>query len=40
MDFSPVHLGKVRIHSFKSKRGKGGYMFLKMDMEKAFDRME
>jgi hypothetical protein len=28
------------LHSFKSKRGKGGYMFLKMDMEKAFDRME
>ncbi|XP_059436565.1 uncharacterized protein LOC132169562 [Corylus avellana] len=28
------------LHTFKSKRGKGGYMFLKMDMEKAFDRME
>ena len=28
------------LHSFKSKRGKGGFMFLKMDMEKAFDRME
>jgi hypothetical protein len=28
------------MHSFKSKRGNGGFMFLKMDMEKAFDRME
>jgi hypothetical protein len=28
------------LHSFKAKRGKGGYMFLKLDMEKAFDRME
>jgi hypothetical protein len=28
------------LHSFKSKRGKGGFMFLKTDMEKAFDRME
>jgi hypothetical protein len=28
------------LHSFKSKRGKGGYMFLKIDMEKAFDIME
>jgi hypothetical protein len=28
------------LHSFKSKRGKGGYMFLKLDMEKVFDRME
>jgi hypothetical protein len=28
------------LHSFKSKRGKCGFMFLKMDMEKAFDRME
>jgi hypothetical protein len=28
------------LHAFKTKRGKGGYMFLKMDMEKAFDRME
>jgi hypothetical protein len=28
------------LHTFKSKRGKGGFMFLKMDMEKAFDRME
>jgi hypothetical protein len=27
------------LHSFKSKRG-GGFMFLKMNMEKAFDRME
>jgi hypothetical protein len=28
------------LHSFKLKRGKGGFMFLKMDMEKAFDKME
>ena len=28
------------LHSFKSKRGNCGFMFLKMDMEKAFDRME
>ena len=28
------------LHSFKSKRGNGGFMFLKMDMGKAFDRME
>jgi hypothetical protein len=28
------------LHTFKSKIGKGSYMFLKMDMEKAFDRME
>jgi hypothetical protein len=28
------------LHSFKSKRGKGGFMFLKMDTKKAFDKME
>lgn len=28
------------LHSFKNKKGKGGFMFLKMDMEKAFDNME
>jgi exonuclease III len=28
------------LHSFKLKRGKGGFMFLKIDMEKAFDKME
>jgi hypothetical protein len=28
------------LHSFNLKRGKGGFMFLKMDMEKAFDKME
>jgi hypothetical protein len=28
------------IHSFKNKKGKKGLMFLKMDMEKAFDQME
>jgi hypothetical protein len=27
-------------HSYKLKIGKGGYMFLNMDMEKAFDKME
>ena len=28
------------LHTFKEKRGKWGLMFLKMDMEKAFDKME
>jgi hypothetical protein len=28
------------IHTFKNKKGKKGFMFLKMDMEKAFDQME
>jgi hypothetical protein len=28
------------LHSFKNKKGKGGYMFLKIYIEKAFDRME
>jgi hypothetical protein len=28
------------IHTFKNKRGRKGFMFLKMDMEKAFDQME
>jgi hypothetical protein len=28
------------IHTFKNKRGKKGFMFLKIDMEKAFDQME
>jgi hypothetical protein len=28
------------LHSFIHKRGKGGFMFLNMDMEKAFDKME
>jgi hypothetical protein len=28
------------LHTFESKRGMGGFMFMKMDMEKAFDRME
>ena len=28
------------LHSFNLKRGKGGFMFLKIDMEKAFDKME
>jgi hypothetical protein len=28
------------LHSFKSKKGKGGFMFLKMDVEKALDIME
>jgi hypothetical protein len=27
-------------HSYKLKKGKGGFMFLNMDMEKAFDKME
>lgn len=25
------------LHSFKNKKGKGSFMFLQMDMEKAFD---
>ena len=33
-------LGHEQLHFFKAKRGKNGFMFLKMDMEKAFDRME
>jgi hypothetical protein len=28
------------LHSFKTKKGKGGFMFLNLDMEKAFDKME
>jgi hypothetical protein len=28
------------LHSLKSKRGRGGLMAVKIDMEKAFDRME
>jgi hypothetical protein len=28
------------LHSFKNKKGKGGFMFLNMDMEKSFDKME
>jgi hypothetical protein len=28
------------LHSFKNKKGKGGFLFLNLDMEKAFDRME
>jgi hypothetical protein len=28
------------LHSFKLKRGKCGFMFLKMDMEKTFDKMK
>jgi hypothetical protein len=28
------------LHTFKNKKGKGGFMFLKMNMEKAFDKME
>jgi hypothetical protein len=28
------------VNGFKNKKGKCGFMFLKMDMEKAFDRME
>jgi hypothetical protein len=35
-----IILAHELLHSFKAKRGKGGFMFLKMDMEKAFDRME
>jgi hypothetical protein len=27
------------LHSFKNKKGKGGFMFIKIDMEKAFDKM-
>jgi hypothetical protein len=28
------------IHTFKNKRGRKGFMFLKMDIKKAFDQME
>jgi len=28
------------IHSIKSKKGRGGIMAVKIDMKKAFDRME
>jgi hypothetical protein len=28
------------LHTFKNMKGKGGFMFLKMNMEKAFDKME
>jgi hypothetical protein len=28
------------LHTFHNKRGKGGFMFLNLDMEKAFDKME
>ena len=28
------------LHSFKNKKGKWGFMFLNMDMEKAFEKME
>jgi hypothetical protein len=28
------------LHTFKNKKGKGSLMFLKMDMEKAFDKIE
>ena len=28
------------LHSFKNKRGRGGFMFLKLDMEKAFDKIK
>jgi hypothetical protein len=28
------------LYSFKNKKGKGGFMFLNLDMEKAFDKME
>jgi hypothetical protein len=35
-----IILAHEHLHAFKDKRGKGGFIFLKMDMEKAFDRME
>jgi hypothetical protein len=35
-----VILAHELLHSFKNKKGKGGFMFLKLDMEKAFDKME
>jgi hypothetical protein len=28
------------LHSFKNKKGKGGFMFLNMDVEKVFNKME
>jgi hypothetical protein len=33
-------LANELIHTFKNKRGRKGFMFLKMDKEKAFDQME
>jgi hypothetical protein len=35
-----IILAHELLHSFKSKKGKRGFMFLNMDMEKAFDKME
>jgi hypothetical protein len=35
-----IILAHELLHSYKLKIGKGGYMFLNMDMEKAFDKME
>jgi hypothetical protein len=34
-----IILAHELLYTFKSKRDKGGFMFMKMDMEKAFDRM-
>jgi hypothetical protein len=33
-------LAQELMHSLKSKRGRGGLMAIKVDMENAFDRME
>ena len=35
-----IILAHELLHTYKLKKGKGGYMFLNMDMKKAFDKME
>jgi hypothetical protein len=37
---SKITLAHELLYSLKNKRGKGGLMFLKLNMEKAFDKME
>jgi hypothetical protein len=35
-----IILAHELLHSYKLKKGKGGFMFLNLDVEKAFDKME